>query len=114
LWIYDLRTNQNFTLKTRALARADLDDFVACYSSTNRHDRIETQRFRAFSYEDLISRDKTSLDISWLRDESLEDSENLPAPDVIAAQIVENLQEALNQFAAITLSLTRQPGEPSG
>jgi type I restriction enzyme M protein len=105
LWIYDFRTNQNFTLKTKALTRAVLDDFVACYNPANRHERTETERFRAFSYDELAARDKASLDIFWLRDESLEDSENLPAPEVIAAEIVEDLQAALDQFAAIAASL---------
>ena len=105
LWIYDFRTNQNFTLKTRALVRADLDDFVASYSPDDRHQRTETERFRAFTYDELVSRDKASLDIFWLRDESLEDTGNLPAPDVIAAEIVEDLQAALEQFAAIASSL---------
>ena len=105
LWIYDFRTNQNFTLKTRALVRSDLDDFVASYNPGDRHERTETERFRAFSYDELIARDKASLDIFWLRDESLEDSENLPAPEVIAAEIVEDLQAALDQFAAIAASL---------
>jgi hypothetical protein len=73
MWIYDSRTNQNFTLKTRALVRADLDNFVACYNPANHHDRTETERFRAFSYDELVARDKASLDIFWLRDKSLED-----------------------------------------
>lgn len=88
-----------------ALVRADLDDFVTCYNPGNRHERTETERFRAFSYDELVSRDTASLDIFWLRDESLEDSENLPAPEVIAAEIVEDLQAALDQFAAIAASL---------
>jgi len=97
LWIYDFRTNQNFTLKTRALIRADLDDFVACYNPANRHERAETERFRAFTYDELVARDKASLDIFWLRDESLEDTGNLPAPELIAAEIVEDLQAALDE-----------------
>jgi type I restriction enzyme M protein len=105
LWIYDFRTNQNFTLKTRALVRADLDDFVACYNPGNRHERTETERFRPFTYDELVARDKASLDIFWLRDESLEDTGNLPAPELIAAEIVEDLQAALDQFAAIAASL---------
>jgi type I restriction enzyme M protein len=105
LWIYDFRTNQNFTLKTRALVRADLDDFVACHNPANRYERTETERFRAFSYDELVARDKASLDIFWLRDESLEDTGNLPAPELIAAEIVEDLQAALGQFAAIASSL---------
>jgi type I restriction enzyme M protein len=81
LWIYDLRTNQNFTLKTRQLIRKDLDEFVACYNPANRHDRQPLWseenpqgRWRAFSYEELMARDKANLDIFWLRVESLEDS----------------------------------------
>lgn len=105
LWIYDFRTNQNFTLKTRQLTRADLDDFVGCYHADDRAARQETERFRAFDYEELVARDKTSLDIFWLRDESLEDTENLPAPEVIAAEIVEDLQAALEQFAAVAAAL---------
>jgi type I restriction enzyme M protein len=104
-WIHDFRTNQNFTLKTRALVRADLDDFVTCYNPANRHERTETERFRAFSYGELVARDKASLDIFWLRDESLEDTGNLPAPELIAAEIVGDLQAALDQFAAIAASL---------
>ncbi|MGI8775572.1 MAG: type I restriction-modification system subunit M [Actinomycetota bacterium] len=105
LWIYDLRTNMHFTLKTNPLKRSNLDDFVASYNPGNRHDREESERFKAFSYDDLIKRDKTSLDIFWLRDESLEDSENLPDPAVLAAEIVEDLQAALDQFAQIAADL---------
>ncbi|HYU63504.1 MAG TPA: N-6 DNA methylase, partial [Verrucomicrobiae bacterium] len=105
LWIYDFRTNQSFTLKTRKLTRPDLDDFVTCYNPADRGERTETERFRAFEYDELVARDKASLDIFWLRDESLEDTENLPAPEVIAAEIIEDLQAALDQFAAVASSL---------
>ncbi|MEW5947401.1 MAG: N-6 DNA methylase, partial [bacterium] len=105
LWIYDLRTNMNFTLKTNPLKRSDLDDFVKCYNPANRHKRKETERFKPFKYEDLIKRDKVSLDIFWLKDESLEDSDNLPAPDIIAAEIAEDLEAALEQFNSITEDL---------
>jgi type I restriction enzyme M protein len=108
LWIYDFRTNEHFTLKTNPLKRADLDDFVACYHADNRHKRKETDRFHAFTYEELIKRDKASLDIFWLRDESLEDAANLPAPDVIAAEIVEDLQAALDEFALIAADLRKR------
>jgi type I restriction enzyme M protein len=89
------------------LKRSDLDDFVACYNPTNRQERTETERFRAFTYEELMARDKASLDIFWLRDESLEDTDNLPAPDVIAAEIVEDLEAALAQFVEIAATLPR-------
>jgi SAM-dependent methyltransferase len=107
LWIYDFRTNEHFTLKTNPLRREDLDDFVACYHAENRHKRKKTERFRPFSYDELIKRDKASLDIFWLRDESLEDAANLPAPDVIAAEIVEDLQAALDEFALIAADLRK-------
>ncbi|NBX75261.1 MAG: SAM-dependent DNA methyltransferase, partial [Proteobacteria bacterium] len=100
LWIYDLRTNQNFTLKTRQLVRTDLNDFVTCYQQ-----REETERFKRFTYADLIARDKTNLDIFWLKDDSLEDVDNLPEPSVIAAEIVENLEAALEQFRSVAEEL---------
>jgi len=101
LWVYDLRTNIHFTLKENPLKRSDLDDFVVCFNSENRHQRVESERFKRFTYEELMKRDKVNLDIFWLKDDSLEDSANLPDPAVIAAEIVEDLQAALEQFAAI-------------
>ncbi|MBI5305434.1 MAG: SAM-dependent DNA methyltransferase [Chloroflexi bacterium] len=105
LWIYDLRTNSHFTLKTNTLRFDDLKDFIERYNPANRHERTETERFRAFAYEELIARDKASLDIFWLKDDSLEDSDNLPDPDVLAKDIVENLEAALEQFNSITMEL---------
>jgi type I restriction enzyme M protein len=108
LWIYDLRTNINFTLKQNPLAREDLDNFVACYKPENRYQRTATWsadnpigRWRAYNYDELIARDKVNLDIFWLRDESLEDTANLPDPDVLALEIIEDLQAALEQFSEI-------------
>jgi type I restriction enzyme M protein len=113
LWIYDLRTNKHFTLKENQLKRSDLDDFVACYHPENRHERTESDRFKCFAYDALIKRDKVNLDIFWLKDESLEDSANLPAPDVIAAEIVEDLEAALEQFAEIAADLGGETTETS-
>lgn len=101
LWIYDLRTNKHFTLKTNPLKHTDLEDFIKCYNPENRHDRQESERFKSFTYDELIQRDKISLDIFWLRDESLEDMDNLPDPDVLAAEIADNLEAALEQFRGI-------------
>ncbi len=108
LWIYDLRTNRDFSLKQRPLTRSDLDEFVACYHPENRHERTATWsaadpsgRWRAYPLAELMARDKVNLDIFWLRDEGLEDSASLPAPEVLAAEIVEDLQAALEQFTAI-------------
>ena len=107
LWIYDLRTNQHFTLKEHTLKRTDLDDFVTCYHPANRHERAETERFKSFTYAELTKRDKVNLDVFWLKDESLEDSANLPDPDVLAAEIMEDLEAALEQFAAIARDLRK-------
>jgi len=107
LWIYDFRTNEHFTLKTNPLQRDHLNDFVTCYHAENRHDRKETERFKPFLYDDLLKRDKVNLDIFWLKDESLEDSANLPDPDVIAAEIAEDLEAALDQFSQIASDLKK-------
>ena len=112
LWIYDLRTNQHFTLKTNPLRREQLDEFVKLYNPANRHDRKaswspETPegRWRVYDYAELIARDKASLDIFWLKDDSLADSDNLPPPDVIAQEIVDDLEAALEQFRLIAADL---------
>jgi type I restriction enzyme M protein len=112
LWIYDLRTNKHFTLKQNPLRRSDLDEFVECFKPGRRHEREETWsedneegRWRSFTYGELAKRDKFNLDIFWLRDESLEDSANLPEPEVLAAEIVEDLQAAVEAFAAIEAEL---------
>ena len=105
LWIYDLRTNQHFTLKENPLERSDLDDFVACYNPKNRHAREESERFKGFTYDELVKRDKVNLDLFWLKDEALEESANLPAPEVIATEITEDLQAALEQFSTIAQDL---------
>lgn len=101
LWIYDLRTNIHFTLKTNTLKYEDLEDFIKCYNPEDRHNRQDTERFKAFTYDELMQRDKVSLDIFWLKDESLEDSDNLPNPDILAKEIVDNLEAALEQFRSI-------------
>jgi len=107
LWIYDLRTNQRFTLKERPMTPADLNDFVACYKS-GRHERDETDRVRRFAHAEVVARDKVNLDILWLKDDTLDDPDLLPPPDEIAAEIVESLEAALDRFRKVALSL--QPG----
>lgn len=101
LWIYDFRTNMHFTLKTNTLHYEHLQDFVHCYNAQNRYERKETERFKVFTYEELMQRDKVDLDILWLKDESLEDSANLPAPEILAREIADNLESALAQFNSI-------------
>ena len=101
VWIYDYRTNIKHTLKTNPLRVNHLEEFIKSYNPENRFQREETERFHKFSYEDIITRDKTSLDIFWLKDNSLGDLENLPNPDELALDIVENLEAALGSFRQI-------------
>ncbi len=105
LWIYDLRTNLHFTLKENTLKRSDLDDFVACYNTKDRTARKESERFKCFTYDELSKRDKVNLDIFWLKDDALEESANLPAPEIIAAEIAADLEAALEQFETIAEDL---------
>lgn len=105
VWIYDLRTNIHFTLKTNQLKYSDLTDFISCYNKENRFDRKESERFKAFTYDEIMKRDKTSLDIFWLKDDSLEDTANLPNPDVLADEIAESLEIALEQINSIRTQL---------
>lgn len=112
VWIYDFRTNIHFTLKKNPLTDGDLDDFVSCYQPENRNNRTETWseenpegRWRKFSVEDILARDKTSLDIFWIKDKSLADLDHLPEPDVLADSIIENLQSALESFEELKAQL---------
>ena len=112
LWVYDLRTNKHFTLKQNPLRRADLDDFVAAFKPGEpRSDRTESERWKAFAYDEIVARDKANLDITWLKDDSLEDLDNLPSPDVIAREIVEDLTAALAEFEAVAAALEAQLAE---
>jgi type I restriction enzyme M protein len=108
LWVYDFRTNQRFTLRERPLKREDLVDFVTCYGPRGRRNkRKESERFRAFSYDDLIKRDKVNLDIFWLKDDGHIDPNSLPPPEEIAAEIVENLELALEKFRGVVAALAK-------
>ena len=108
LWVYDLRTNKHFTLKQNPLRRSDLVDFVAAYKPGARDQREEGERWKPFTYDEITARDKANLDITWLRDESLEDLDNLPSPDVLAREIVEDLSAALAEFEAVATALEEQ------
>ncbi|MEQ1896661.1 MAG: class I SAM-dependent DNA methyltransferase [Vicinamibacterales bacterium] len=112
LWVYDLRTNMHFTLKQSPIQRKTLDDFVACYKPGRLHERVETWspenpdgRWRSYSYDDLLKRDKLSLDLFWLKDKSLTDTDSLAAPDVLATEIADDLAAALEQFTKIAARL---------
>lgn len=103
VWVYDFRTNINLTLVTNSLNDEHLKNFVECYKKDDISKRTESERFKKFSYDEIIKRDKTNLDITWLKDESLEDLENLPEPDELKKEIVENLEIALSSFKKLDI-----------
>lgn len=110
VWIYDLRTNMHFTLVTNPLKFDDLQDFIKCYSAGNFAQRQETWsetnpdgRWRKFSYDEIIKRDKTNLDITWIKDEGLAELENLPEPEELAQDIISNLEDALEVFKTLNV-----------
>ena len=100
VWYYDLRTNKHFTLKQRPMTRDDLDDFVACYQVAVRSKRVESERFKKYTYADIMARDKVNLDISWLKDDSEVDTSSFPDPDVLIAEIIEELTAATNELTS--------------
>ena len=108
VWFYDLRTNLHFTLKQHPMTYEDLKDFIQCYHPENRYERHETWsqdnpdgRWRRFTAEEILNRDKTSLDIFWIKDKALADLDNLPAPEELAEDILENLQSAMDEFSEL-------------
>ena len=108
IWIYDYRTNIHHTLKKSPLTFEDLADFIKCYNPENRNLRTETWsetnpegRWRKFTYDEIIARDKTNLDIFWIKDKSLTDLDNLPEPDELAAEIIGNLEEGIAGFKKV-------------
>jgi type I restriction enzyme M protein len=108
VWFYDYRTNIHHTPKKLPMTKAHLEEFITLYQSANRAKRKETWseetpdgRWRKYSYEEIMARDKTSLDIFWLKDQSLTDLDNLPDPDILANEIIENLESGLTCFREI-------------
>ncbi|MBK5970387.1 MULTISPECIES: class I SAM-dependent DNA methyltransferase [Thiorhodovibrio] len=116
VWYYDYRTNVHHTLKKKPMRFEDLADFIACYQPRNRHERRPTWnpdtnaegRWRTYSRAELIARDKTSLDVFWLKDKSLTDLDNLPEPEDLAAEIIENLEAGLRSFRSVLAGLTSE------
>ncbi|HEX2852987.1 MAG TPA: class I SAM-dependent DNA methyltransferase [Opitutaceae bacterium] len=115
VWYYDYRTNIHHTLKRKPLRVDDLADFIACYNPANRQKRKETWhpeknpagRWRKFTHAELIARDKTSLDLFWLKDDSLADLDNLPEPEILAEEIIENIEAGLANFRTVVARLEK-------
>ncbi len=115
VWYYDYRTNIHHTLKKKTMRYEDLSDFIACYRPENRHERKATWdaesnpegRWRKYTSDELRARDKNNLDVFWLKDKSLTDLDNLPEPDELAEEIIENLEAGLNSFREVLAGLER-------
>ncbi|MCY4597474.1 MAG: class I SAM-dependent DNA methyltransferase [Bryobacterales bacterium] len=113
VWYYDYRTNIHHTLKKKPMRDADLAEFVRCYNPQNRHERKTSWdendapegRWRSYTYEEIVARDKTSLDLFWLKDKSLTDLDNLPEPDDLAAEMIENLEAGLESLRRVLAGL---------
>jgi len=108
VWVYDLRTNKHFTRVENPLTNASFDDFLKCYNPENRNVRKESERFKKFTLKEILARDKANLDIAWLKDESLEDMDNLPSPDVIGKEIMDDLQAAIVSIEQINNNLVNK------
>jgi type I restriction enzyme M protein len=113
IWLYDYRTNVHHTLKRKPLRLDDLQDFIDCYNPENRFNRKATWtekrnpegRWRKYTHKEILARDKTSLDIFWLRDKSIADLDNLPDPEILAEEIIENMEAGLNSFKDVLAAL---------
>ena len=114
LWVYDLRTNKHFTQKQSPITRKDFDEFVECYQPGKIHKRKATWsetnpdgRWRCYDYAELVKRDKLSLDLFWVKDQSLTDTDSLPAPDILATEIADELETAFDSFTKIAKKLPK-------
>lgn len=114
IWFYDYRTNIHHTLKKYPLQFEHLKSFLECYHSKDRQKTLETWndknlfgRFRKYTYNELIARDKVNFDVIWLKDDSFVDLESLPEPEMMAQEIIDSLESTLNSFREIVKSLSK-------
>lgn len=114
LWVYDFRTGEHFTLKQRPLRDEHLAPFVEAFNADDRSARVESERFKPYSYDALVARDKANLDITWLKDPSLTDADDGVPPEIIAQEIVEDLSAALAEFSAVADALAAYAAEVAG
>jgi type I restriction enzyme M protein len=101
VWVYDLRSNQKFSLRQNPIELEDLADFIHCYHADNPSRRKETSHFRRFKYSEIVARDKANLDIQWQ-----DEAKNVPQSDThqtLMKEILEDLkdlEEAMREFTA--------------
>ena len=108
LWVYDLRTNKNFTLRQNPLTPAHLKDFVECFNPEHRSKRKEADRFKCYSYSEILSSEKASLDLVWLNNDSYNDLANLPPHQELATDVIDLLKDAISEFEAAA-NIVRSP-----
>ncbi len=99
-----MRLNHNFSLRQNPITSDDLADFVRCYRANDRSKRRETSHFRRFSYAELTSRDKASLDIQWQPETTISVHET---PQMLMQEILKDLEEAMKEFAAAESEIRR-------
>ncbi len=117
LWVYDLRTNKHFTQKQSPITRKDFDEFIECFKAGALHQRKATWseetpdgRWRCYTYDEIQKRDKLSLDLFWIKDQSLTDTDSLPPPDILATEIADELESAFALFSKIAAKLPKSAG----
>ena len=111
LWVYDLRTNKNFTRRNNPIKADDLQDFIECFNSEDREKRRQTERFKCFAHSDILSTNKASLDLIWLNNKPYSDPSKLPSHDELAADVIALLKEAVGEFEA-AVKVLADPNKP--
>ncbi len=105
VWVYDLRSNRNFSLRQNPIKTEDLTDFVNCYQADDPNRRQETEHFRRFTYPEIIARDKTNLDFQWQHQTA--DNTQSETPRALMKEIIEDLKEAVREFRAVEREIRR-------
>jgi type I restriction enzyme M protein len=104
MWIYNLRSSRSYSLRQNPIQTEDLADFVECYSSDDRTKRRESDRFRRYSYDDIVRRNRTSLDVQWSH---ANETRVKDTPQALMAEILDDLKEAMQEFEAAQAELQR-------
>lgn len=113
IWYYDYRTNVKHTLVTKKMTRAHLDDFVDCYNADNINKREETYnaetnpngRWRKYDVTEILRRDKTSLDITWIKQTSDDADYSLPELIEIIQEKSDNIKTAVDELVSLLANI---------
>jgi type I restriction enzyme M protein len=112
LWVYDLRTDMHFTLKTKRMRRTDLEEFIQCYGDGSDSSRKETWtrhcpngRWRAYTYKEIDRRAECNLDLTWITPAASVRAQHIPTADSLAQSITTDLRTALSEIEKLSASL---------